>query len=326
MIAIYILVGLVLLAIGGDIVVRGAVTVARKLGVSELLIGLTLLGFGTSAPELVTSVNAALNGAPAVAVGNVVGSNISNVLLVFALAAIIMPVDVDPKATRRDGGVMVAAAIAAAALALTAGHYSALAGWVALVCLGIYLVFIYFEETRSDQAPAAQMHAAEAEQIEGKDHGLAISLGLVAIGIAALVFGADLLVKGAVDLARQFGMSETVIGLTIVAIGTSLPELVATLAAALKGRSDVAFGNIVGSNIYNVLAILGVTAIVRPIDIPADMMLLDWGVFILSAIILVIHAITGARVTRTEGFVMLAMFVGYMSYLVWRAQNVLQPA
>lgn len=306
--------GLVLLGLGGEGVVRGAVGIARRLGLSELLIGLTLVGFGTSAPELLTSVNAALSGSPGIALGNVVGSNISNVLLVFATVAMIRPMPVNPAAITRDGLVMIAAALVLIALALCTGELTRLAGSGLLTLLVIYILTVWWIERRG--GPAAQMHEGEAHSHDPAPQALWLSAMFALGGLGLLVFGADLLVAGAITLARVAGMSETAIGLTIVAIGTSLPELVATLAAALKGKSDVAFGNIVGSNIYNVFGILGVTSLVRPITIPEDVTLVDWAVFGGSGALLLLFATTGKRVTRLEGACLFVLYAAYVAYLL----------
>ncbi len=309
--------GLLLLALGGEAVVRGAVGAARRLGVSELLIGLTLVGFGTSAPELLTSVSAALRGSDGVAIGNVVGSNISNILLIAALAAIARPITVARTAILRDGFAMIAATVA---LAVYAFYFPALERWTGaamLALLGSYLWATWLGE-RLSTGPSAELHRAEARAYDGSSPGLWLSLATAIAGIVALAFGADLLVQGSIALAQMAGVSDTVIGLTIVAVGTSLPELVATLAAAAKGRSEVAFGNIVGSNIYNILGVLGVTALVRPLAIPIDLGWVDWSVFIASALLLMVHAWTGAGVSRREGAILLAGYLLYVAYLATR--------
>jgi cation:H+ antiporter len=309
--------GLVLLALGGEGVVRGAVGVARRLGVSELLIGLTLVGFGTSTPELLTSVSAALRGSDGVALGNVVGSNISNILLIAALAAIAKPIAVARAAIFRDGATMIAASMALATYAAFFATIERWTGAVLVLLLGTYLWSTWRLE-RGDHRPSAELHKAESHAYDPAPPGLLLSLVFAVGGIALLIFGADLLVQGAVALARGAGLSETIIGLTIVAVGTSLPELVATLAAAAKGRSEVAFGNVVGSNIYNVLGVLGITALVRPLAVPLDLSLIDWGVFVGSALLLVLHAWNGARITRREGGLLLACYLLYVTYLVGR--------
>lgn len=309
--------GLVLLALGGEGVVRGAVGAARRLGVSELLIGLTLVGFGTSTPELLTSVSAALRGSDGVAVGNVVGSNVSNILLIAALAAIAKPIGVPRSAVFRDGSTMIAASVALAAYVV---FFPIIERWAGVMLLLLLVAYIWstWRLERGDHRASAELHKAESHAYDPAPPGLMLSLAFAVGGIALLIFGADLLVQGAVTLARAAGLSETIIGLTIVAVGTSLPELVATLAAAAKGRSDVAFGNVVGSNIYNVLGVLGVTALVRPLAVPVDLSLIDWGVFVGSAALLVLHAWTGAKISRREGGLLLACYLLYVTYLVGR--------
>ena len=310
--------GLVLLALGGEGVVRGAVGVARRLGLSELLIGLTLVGFGTSAPELITSVKAAISGSPGIALGNVMGSNIANALLVFATVALIRPIRVNSKAITRDGFVMIAATFMLITMAFGLGNLPRSAGAVLIALLGLYILVVWLLERRA--SIGAQLPKQESHPLERTPDALWLSATLALGGLALLVFGADLLVDGAIDLARVAGMSETAIGLTIVAVGTSLPEFFATLAAALKGRSDVAFGNIVGSNIYNILGILGATALVHPIAIPADVTLIDWGVLMGSATLLLLFATTGKRVTRLEGAVLVSLYVAYVAHLLYAAR------
>lgn len=309
--------GLVLLGLGGEGVVRGAVGVARRLGVSELLIGLTLVGFGTSTPEIMTSVSAALRGSDGVALGNVLGSNISNILLIAALAAIARPINVPRNAVFRDGSTMIGASVA---LALFAAFFTIIERWTGALMLMLLVTYLWstWRLERGGDTASGALHTAEGQIYEPAPPGLWVSLAFAVAGIALLVFGADLLVQGAVTLARSAGLSETVIGLTIVAIGTSLPELVATLAAAAKGRSDVAFGNVVGSNIYNILGVLGLTSIIRPIALPTDLGLIDWGVFVGSALLLVFHAWRGARISRREGGLLLACYVLYVAYLMSR--------
>ncbi len=310
--------GLLLLALGGEAVVRGAVGVARRLGVSELLIGLTLVGFGTSTPELLTSISAALRGSDGVAVGNVVGSNIANILLIAALAAIAKPIAVTRAAVFRDGMTMIAASLALVAYVAWFPVLDRWAGAAMLVLLILYVLATWLIEAGTHK-PSAELHRAESHAYDPAPPGMLLSLAFAVGGIALLIFGADFLVKGAMTLARSAGLSETIIGLTIVAVGTSLPELVATLAAAAKGRSEVAFGNVVGSNIYNVLGVLGLTALVRPLAMPADLSIADWAVFVGSALLLVFHAWTGANISRREGGLLLAAYLLYVAYLIARA-------
>jgi cation:H+ antiporter len=301
--------GLVLLALGGEFVVRGAVGVARKFGVSELMIGLTLVGFGTSSPELAASVNAALAGSPGIAVGNVVGSNISNVLLIFAIVAIIRPITVDVKALQRDGWVMLLATLGFIAVAVYFDHISRLMGAGFIAALLAYVVLAYLMERNN--GPGSQLHAQEG-QLHDPAPGPLWKAALLAIaGLVMLVFGADLLVGGAQAIARAAGLSETIIGLTIVALGTSLPELVTSAMAAFKGRTGVAFGGIIGSNIYNILGILGVTALVKPIDVPADLLARDWAALYVATLLVLLHANAGGKVNRFEGAFLLLHYAGY---------------
>jgi cation:H+ antiporter len=314
---IQILGGLILLALGGEAVVRGAVGVARKLGVSELMIGLTLVGFGTSTPELLTSVNAALAGSPGISVGNVVGSNISNILLIFAIVTLVRPVSVGPNTIRRDGYFMIAVTALFIAIAVWVGELSRVVGGVFVLGLIAYIVATFLIERRHATTPqtSAELHAAEVKAHDPGQPSLLMALVYACGGLALLIFGADLLVEGAITLAQLAGLSETVIGLTIVAVGTSLPELVASLAAALKGRSDVAVGNVVGSNIYNILGILGLTALIQPVPIPEDMIWRDWIAMIASAAVIVFVALRFGRFGRLLALGFIAAYALY-SYLL----------
>ena len=314
--------GLVGLVAGGELLVRGAVSIAERLGVSPLMIGLTLVGFGTSTPELVTSIQAALAGSPGIAVGNVVGSNIANILLILGIAALLRPVATTAAAFRRDGTVLVLASLLGLWIVL-AGSIGRGAGAAFVVLLLAYIVVTYLLE-RNDASPSAQLHKAEAELIPVPPSGSTpVALATLVGGLVLTVLGARLLVDGAVDLARDLGVSETVIGLTIVAVGTSMPELVTSVMAARRGQSDVAFGNIVGSNIYNILGILGVTALVTPLAVPPEIARFDIWVMLAATAALVAAAVTGWRINRTEGALLLAAYCGYLGYLTATATGIL---
>lgn len=312
MLILSLIAGFVLLLIGGDVFVRGAVSLARRLGVSPLLIGLTLVGFGTSTPELVTSLQAALAGSPGVATGNVIGSNIANILLILGVAALIRPLLIDGAALKRDGLVLAISGLLCLGVVLS-GVLDRLSGLVFVAGLLLYLGFAIWQERRNlgtagaaglpveDEAPAGPVWLAIAQTVGG---------------LALTIWGASLLIDGAVGMATRFGVSETIIGLSIVAVGTSLPELVTSVVAAIRGQSDVAFGNIVGSNIYNVLGILGVTALVQPIPVPDEIIAVDIWVMLAATIVLLVVARTGFRVTRAEGAFMLAGYGGYTAWLV----------
>jgi cation:H+ antiporter len=309
-------VGLLLLVAGGDALVRGAVALARRLGVSPLLIGLTLVGFGTSTPELLTSVQAAWIGAPGIAVGNVVGSNIANILLILAVAGLIRPLVVQREALVRDGGVVALAALACL-FVVVAGTLERSAGLALVTGLVAYVVYTYGRERRSADA-SARMHTAEAAVAEPGPHGLAVAVTFTAAGLLATIVGARLLVGAAMTLAQIFGISETIIGLTLVAVGTSLPELVTSVVAARRGQGDVAFGNILGSNIYNVLGILGVTALVEPIPVPPEIIRLDIWVMLAATAALLVFAATGRRLDRRESGVFLLAYASYIAVLASR--------
>ena len=293
--------------------VRGAIGSARAFGISPLMIGLTLVGFGTSMPELVTSLIAAFEEAPGITVGNVVGSNIANILLILGITALIAPLAVAPQAFRRDSSAL-ALATFACVLAVLHGQVDHWIGIVFVSMLAGYIVWAYLGEKNSGDAQA-QWHEQAAERPAGHG-GLVMSLTLTAIGIVVTVVGAKLLVDGAIALASEAGMSQTVIGLTVVAVGTSLPELVACVVAALRGHADVAIGNIIGSGIYNVLGILGVTAAVHPIMVPDEVARLDVWVMAGATLLLLAFLRTGWRLRRWEGGVFALLYALYAGYLV----------
>jgi cation:H+ antiporter len=306
--------GLVLLLVGGELLVRGAVASAKALGVSPLLIGLTLVGFGTSTPELVTSVTAALNGSPGIAVGNVVGSNIANILFILGLSAVIYPMAVNPKGFKRDAFMVSAAALACMAVVLY-GRMGMVVGLAFIASLLAYIVFVYVQEKQSpDEAAVVAEHRAEDARPGPK--AMALSVAMAVVGIAITIFGARFLVDGAIDLAKGLGVSDTIIGLTIVAVGTSMPELVTSVMAAIRKHADVAYGNIVGSNIFNVLFILGTTSVIQPIDMPRQIAAFDIWVMLAATGLLVYFARTGAKLQRWEGWVFVAAYVGYTAYLI----------
>jgi cation:H+ antiporter len=328
------LAGLALLGLGGELLVRGAVAIAERLGMSPLLIGLTLVGFGTSTPELATSVQAAIAGSPGIAIGNIVGSNIANILLVLGLSALITPVAVSSAALRRDGVLvlLVAAAFLACGLLGTGVLHRTTAALMVL-CLAAYLWHAYRQERTAPEAG----HGAAYEKAEAYDElhtgpirhqaeakSWAERLGAVApivmalAGLFIVVLGGKLLVDGAVAVARSANISETVIGLTIVAVGTSMPEFVTSLVAALRRHSDVALGNIMGSNIYNILGIGGFTGLLSPerVTIPPEIAHFDNYVMAAASLAMLLFAKTGLRIGRLEGLALLAGYGAYL-YFLW---------
>ncbi len=291
-----ILAGLVLLLAGGEALIRGAVALAGRSGLSPTVIGLTVVGFGTSMPELVTSLNAALIGAPAIAIGNVVGSNIANILLILGAAAVLAPLAL-PQSAWRDLGVMLAAS-AALAVILLSEVVTRTDGALLFVGLLAYLVLAL--RTGGTEEPSIPALSAP------------VAAALAVAGIVGLSIGASLMVNGAVSLATDLGLSQAVIGVTIVAVGTSLPELAASVTAARRGEGAMAIGNVVGSNIFNVLGILGVTALVTPVPVDPAFLALDVWVMAGAALALLILPLSGWRIGRGVGA---ALLVGYAAYL-----------
>lgn len=298
---LYILIGLVGLFFGGEALVRGSVNIARRMSISPLVIGLTVVGFGTSTPELLVSVQAALSGAPDIAIGNIVGSNIANILLIVGLTALVWPIRVAGVTLRRDTTFMIVAGLLLVPL-FALGEIGRLAGTALLAGLSIYLVWTFLrpgQDTATDGNEAAPM-------------SVVMSLLWVAGGLVALMFGARFLVEGAVSIARDFGVSEAFIGLTIVAVGTSLPELATSLIAAFRRQSEIAIGNIVGSNIFNVFGILGLTALISPIPVASRFLTFDLPIMIAVSLVLTGLLLTRPQISRGVGALMLMGYAGYV--------------
>lgn len=309
--------GLVLLALGGELLVRGAVGMAARLGISPLLAGLTIVGFGTSTPELATSVQAAMAGSPGIAVGNVVGSNIANILLILGISALILPLTVNPRSFKRDSIALGGSALLCTGAVLL-GVIGLVPGVVLLACLVGYIWYAYKSESAADD-DECHRHEAEAEDRPvPPDTGPAILGGMIVAGLAAAIFGAGWLVDGATVLASAAGVSESVIGLTVVAIGTSLPELIACIVAVLRKHADVALGNVVGSNIYNVLGILGTTAIIQPVEVPTEIAGFDIWVMLGVTALLIVQLRSGWKLTRIEGALLVLLYAGYTLLLATR--------
>lgn len=305
--------GLALLVLGADGLVRGGVALARRLGVNPLLIGVTVVAWGTSTPELVVSIEAALKGLGGIAIGNVVGSNIANIGLILGAAALIHPIAIRPQAIRRDGAFVFVATVVFLAIALTADR---LLWWHGLLCLGLLTgitVLTYLQERRGD-TPSASLHAAEGEEVGPVPLRLWLAVVMVVGGIGLLVIGGELMIGAAVNIARGFGVSEVVIGLTLVAVGTSLPELATSIVAAFRRHSEIALGNILGSNIYNILAILGVASLIAPVPIAPKIARIEMWVMAAFALFLS-PALVAGRVGRAVGAVMLAGYAGYVGRL-----------
>ncbi len=302
--------GLALLYFGAEGLVRGGTALALRFGVSPLVIGLTVVAFGTSSPELVVSVQAALNGNGAIAVGNVVGSNICNIALILGLSALIRPLRVHAHLLRLDVPVMIVVSMLLLLLLLD-GRISRAEGFFLLAGIIGYTGYNIWQARR--EAPRIQEEFAQALPTPLNKAWLDVLYVLGGLGL--LMAGADLLVDGATVIARTFGMSDAMIGLTIVAIGTSLPELATSVVAAARGEGDIAIGNVIGSNVFNILGILGVSSLVRPLQ-NEGINLVDLGVMTAVAVLMLPLMRTGFRLMRGEGALLLALYIGYVFYLI----------
>lgn len=301
--------GLVGLFVGGEFLIRGSVAVAQRLMVPPLVIGLTIVGFGTSTPELLVSVQAALAGSPAIAIGNVVGSNIANVLLILGLSAVITVVPVPFTTMRRDYAAVIAATFVLWAMLLS-GSVTRLFGAVLLTGIGLYL-WQALRGARSSGAKEPDIDPAIAAAAVAPP--LWKSLPAVLAGLVILMVGARLLVDSATEIARTFGVSEAVIGLTIVAVGTSLPELATSILAAIRRQPEIAVGNILGSNIFNILCILGITALISPIPADPRFARLDMVFALAAALAMLGFAVLRGKVGRIGGAGLLAGYAGYLA-------------
>lgn len=306
--------GVVVLVLGAQALVRGGVGLARRFGVSQLLIGVTVVAFGTSAPELVIALDAARGGLPDLVIGNAIGSNICNVLLVLGATALVAPIAASPHALRRDGAVMAFATLLVVALALGWGGIERWHGAGLLAILVLASWNTYRAERVAWTAPGA-FHRREAEQVAPVTGSVSVNGCLVVVGIAMLYGGAELLVAGAVDTARAFGVSETVIGLSLVAAGTSLPELATSVVAARRGSTDVALGNVLGSNVFNLLGVLGAATLIAPIPFPPRVLAIDLWLLIASAAVLTPAIAFGRPIGRCFGLALLGAYAAYVTTL-----------
>ncbi len=305
----YVAAGLILLVFAGDALVKGAVNLALRLGIPTLVVGLTVVAFGTSAPELVVSVQAAWEGQPGIAIGNVVGSNIVNILLILGLPVLITTIHSSQTDSARSYWIMLATAVFFTALCFT----GPLVWWHGIILLAGLALMLW------DNFRISQAHRAEQDpKLEGVDPamgGAKIALFIV-LGLIGLAIGARLLVDGAVNIARDIGVSETVIGLTLVAIGTSMPELVTSIVAAIRKHADVAMGNVIGSNTFNILGILGVSSFVAPLPIPEQILTFDNWVMIAVSLLLLPFAVMKRDITRFVGIGFIAVYAAYATWLV----------
>jgi cation:H+ antiporter len=323
--------GLVLLAGGAESLVRGASRLAILLGVSPLVVGLTIVAFGTSAPELVVSVQSAWEDQVDVATGNVIGSNIVNICLILGLSAVVCPIPCNPSFVKREVPLMIAVTLLAPALGVAGwwtGHPATdqapmtLPRWSCIVLLGSLAAYTLLRYFRSGESPGV---LEEVEEIVGKPPApsareYAVEVGLVAMGLVGLVFGARFFLDGALDLAGRLNIHPLVISLTLVALGTSLPELATSIVAAVRNHSDISVGNVVGSNVFNILAVLGGASAVRSLPMQPDVVFRDYPIALGLSLLCLPIMITGRRVSRLEGAGLIAAYAAYAGLLAFMSR------
>ena len=314
--ALLLFAGITLLLLGGHYLVRHAVELAAKLNVPPVVIGLTIVAFGTSAPELVISVGAVLTDHDDIVIGNIIGSNIANLLLVLAVSALIFPVRVIRRTVGREGAILTGATVLFGWLCWN-GEVSPLEGGVLLTSLGAYTAFAFLAPPKAAAGQAEEEIAAMAgtATTRGLRGSLMFNLLAIALALAALAGGSQLFVDGAVQLSLLLGVSEAVIGLTVVAVGTAAPEIVTAAAAAWSRHTDVAIGNVIGSSIFNLLGIAGVTALVSPIDVGAQFIETDIGILLAATTGIILLALALGRLGRRVGILLLTAYAAYILQL-----------
>jgi len=316
--------GLVLLVAGANALVRGASGLALAFGISPLVVGLSIVAFGTSAPEVAVSVGAVLDGKTDLAIGNVVGSNIFNVLFTLGISALIVPLVVNVQLIRQEVPIMLGASLLLLALGLD-GRLSALEGGFLLSLLVAYTVFLIVQSRRETQfAQAEYARGIHPPRARAWDSHWAAKIGLIVAGMAALIVGADWLVRASVNVARVLGVSDLVIGLTIVAAGTSLPEAATSIAAVVKGERDIAVGNVVGSNTFNILGCAGLSGLLSGepgLSVAPSVIAFDFWVMLAVALACLPVFMTGREIARWEGGLFLGYYAAYVAYLVLAAQQ-----
>ena len=311
--------GIGLLVYGSDMLVNGAARLARLLGMSPFAIGVTVVAFGTSTPELFASGGAALRGAPGMAVGNVIGSNIANIAMILGLTALVRPIPVPRRVRTLESPVMAVISVLAV-LTLLGGGVGRLEGGLLTAGLIAYLIWTYFAGRRDVEFSERELELGhelglELERPEPRSH-VARMLLLIVLGLVGLGVGAELAVRGASRIASALGVSDAVIGLTIVAFGTSLPELATSARAAQKGESDIAVGNVIGSNVFNLLGVLGITALLSPLPTPAGVWNAVWVMLVVSAVVLPVLG-SGGRIGRLSGLGLTLTYFGYSGAVYW---------
>jgi cation:H+ antiporter len=318
--------GLATLIVGGEFLVKGAVGIAKKFHISTLVIGMTVISFGTSAPELIVSIKAALSGTPEIAIGNVVGSNIANIALVLGLTVIIFPIVVDRNSKVLDWPMMMLSSLLffGAALLFSGVSGYRIERWEGMIMFAILISFIVYIITNSrKKTKLAALEVKDDNQLDTDDTTIAFgkSMLYIAIGLVGLFFGAEWLLDSAVQLATDFGMSKSVIGITIVAFGTSVPELVTSCVAAFKKETDISIGNLIGSNLFNIMAVIGITSMIKPINVEAQVVNYDMYWMLGIAAILLPMMLIGKKLGRFKGVMLFSSYVIYITLVVIASQN-----
>lgn len=313
MMYLWLIMGLAVLVAGGEFLVRGAVGIAKKAHISTLVIGMTVISFGTSAPELFVSIGSALDGNPDIAIGNVVGSNIANIALVLGITVLIFPVVVDRNSKIIDWPMMMGATL----LFFLFSYDLVIELWEGAILFGILLVFTFLLIRGSRRKTKKELAELEDnDEIASVKDKIGLSILFTLIGLVGLYFGAEWLIKGAVEIAQSFGMEERVIAVTVVAFGTSVPELVTSAVAAIKKETDISIGNLIGSNIFNIMAVIGVTALVKPIAVDEQILNYDMWWMIAIALALLPMLLIGKKVGRLKGVMLFSSYVVYITLIV----------
>ena len=309
----WIILGSLILVAGGEILVRGSAGLARSLGITPMIVGLTVVALGTSAPELIVCVLASLDGKPDICAGNIVGSNILNVLLVLGVTATICPLQASASFVRRE----IPIAVMAAAIfwwMCRNGMLTRFEAALLLVFLCVYMVLTVWIAKRAQTKVIEEFAESQGNLMKGR---FFLQLSMILAGLVALGFGADLFLKGAVNIARVLQLSESIIGLTLVALGTSFPELAACVIAALRKHADICLGNVIGSCIYNILAIGGASGVILPLPVSPELTTVHLPVMVGATVLLLVFVGTGLKLSRREGIALLVVYAGYMGWSIW---------
>lgn len=315
----WLILGLVILIVAGEFLVKGAVGLSIMMKLTPLVIGMTVVSFGTSMPELLVSVNSAVAGNPGIAIGNVVGSNIANIALVLGLAVILLPIVADKQTKKVDYPMMLIASV----LFYVAAFDNMVERWEGIALFIILVVFITRMIRKSRKSEKKRIAEITDEDVANTDGLLPVwkSLTYLSIGLVGLYFGADWFVSGAVDIAKSFALDDAIIGVTVVALGTSAPELVASLIAAYRKQSDLSVGNLIGSNVFNILGVIGITAIVKPIEVKQEVMDFDMLWMIGIALMLLPMLFLGEKIGRVKGVILSVTYVSYIAIIVMKIKG-----